>query len=170
MPYSKVVNDASISLLPFWNLWKILLFKTNFFRIRAVEDPIWRCAMMHWRGKLQTTQFTTHNKLCFDKILFHMHYKLHARQKFWIASTRMTKAQSPCVLQQSKKLSWILLRGRRRVHFFKEHLQIPKILLDWNHARCWHLSKYDGQILLPLYNVLLKVVHLLITCMVQCQV
>ena len=59
---------------------------------------------MNWRGKLQTPQFNAHNKLCFDKIVLPIRYKVYVRQIFWIAIPSMTRAKLLCVLQQSENL------------------------------------------------------------------
>ena len=92
----------SISIFPFWNWWRILPFKTKSSRIQAMKNALLRCVVMHWREIFQTRKFATQNKLCFDNIVLPMCYKVHARQPFWIAIPRMTRAQSSCALQRSK--------------------------------------------------------------------
>ena len=165
IPYSKVGTDGINIIIPVLK-WKILPFNTNSSRIRAMEDSIWIRARMHWREKLQTPQFTAHNKLCFKNIVLPMRYKVHARQPVWVTSLRITRAPFLFALQQSKKSLYFF------VWMNKSLLGSIALTKAQNHVRLkprkiWHLSKHNGNILLALYIFLLKIVHPLITCMVQ---
>ena len=125
-----------------------------------MEGKSWIRVMMYWSEKLETPQIAAHNKLYFSNIVSPMRYKVYARQPFLVTSLRMTRSKLLWALKFSGKFLTLVLRGRRRVHLVQYHKQRPKIMLDWNHATCWHLSKHYGNIWLSLYSVLMKIVHL----------
>ena len=134
-----------------------------------MEDKIWRLVTMHCKEKLETPQFTAHNKLCFKNIALPIRYKVHTRQLFCIASLRMTRSQSWCVLKFHKSIM-TFVTWTKNSSLVSIALKMPNNMLDWNHARCWKLSKHHENIWLLLYIIWLKIVPALIICMVQWRV
>ena len=113
IPYSKVGTDSINISIPILKLMedftiqdKLVAYTSDGgYNLKTCKDAL-----------LQTLQFIAHKKLCFEKIVSSMRYKVHARQPFWIESPRMTRAQFSCALQRSKKLLRLVLRGQRIVN------------------------------------------------------
>ena len=116
IPYSKVGTYYINLSTPVLISMEYFTIKDKFISYTSNRGSNLKMFRDSLEGKLQTPQFTAHNKLFFDNICFPICYNVHARHQFWVASPRITRAQSPCALQQSKMVSRLVLCGRRRVH------------------------------------------------------